>query len=373
MRSLLRHSVRGDVRGRAEDGASSLASAPIPPTSEPAPPGASTVTSTSAADSAIPSAPATRVAEPRGGDVGHLTGRLLDNRYQMVKKIGEGGMCLVYLAQDTTTNDTVAVKILLPALINDPTSMARLRREAALGGQLAHPNVCHIIRLGETAAGFDYIVMPYVEGDLLCDRTARAGHLPLAMTAAFVRDMCAGLQVAHDHGVIHRDLKPENIMIVASPDGSERAVVMDFSLATMVLMGPEMQKLTAAGLVVGTPEFMSPEQLRGEEIDLRSDIYSLAFMVYEMLTGQLPFEGRTPQEIMIARLKGASIPIRAKRPDLGIPAPVEKVLTKALAPDADHRYGTARAFGEAFSRAAAGEDPEGGGGIWSRIRAAMGK
>jgi eukaryotic-like serine/threonine-protein kinase len=139
-----------------------------------------------------------------------------------------------------------------------------------------------------------------------------------------------------------------------------------------VLMGPEMQKLTAAGLVVGTPEFMSPEQLRGEDIDRRSDIYSLAFMVYEMLTGQLPFEGRTPPEIMIARLKGASIPIRAKRPDLDIPAPVERVLNRALAPDAGRRYGTAREFGEAFSRAAAGEDPEGGGGIWRRIRAAMG-
>jgi eukaryotic-like serine/threonine-protein kinase len=342
------------MKSTVENGAHPV-TAGAPPTPEPLP----------------PSPPAPAATDPRALDVGHLTGHLLDGRYRMVKKIGEGGMCLVYLARDSTTGDTVAIKILLPALINDPTSMARLRREAALGGQLAHRNVCHIIRLGETAAGFDYIVMPYVEGDLLCDRTARAGHLPLATTAAFVRDMCAGLQVAHELGIIHRDLKPENIMIVADPDGSERAVVMDFSLATVVLMGPEMQKLTAAGLVVGTPEFMSPEQLRGEEIDRRSDIYSLAFMVYEMLTGQLPFEGRTPPEIMIARLKGASIPIRAKRPDLDIPAPVERVLNRALAPDAERRYSTAREFGEAFSRAAAGEDPE-GGGIWRRIRAAIG-
>jgi serine/threonine-protein kinase len=291
------------------------------------------------------------VAKSSAPDVGDLTGLLLDNRYQVERKIGEGGMCFVYLAQDTHTGERVAIKILLPKLISDRTAMARLRREATLGGKLAHPNVCHIIRLGETTAGFDYIVMPFVEGDLLCVRTARSGQLPLDVTAAFVRDMCAGLHVAHELGIIHRDLKPENIMIVAAPDGSERAVVMDFSLATEVHLRPELQ-LTAAGLVVGTPEFMSPEQLRGDPLDRRSDVYSLAFMVYEMLTGKLPFDGPTQRDIMIARFQGASIPIRTKRPDLDLPASVERVLAQALAYDPDRRYTTALAFGDAFSRAA---------------------
>jgi serine/threonine-protein kinase len=290
-----------------------------------------------------------------------LTGQLLDNRYQMVRKVGEGGMCLVYLAQDTLAGERVAVKILLPALINDPISMARLRREAALAGKLWHPNVCHIIRLGETPAGFDYAVMPFVEGDLLCDRIVRAGQLPLQVTAGFVADACAGLHVAHELGIIHRDLKPENIMIVTRADGSEHAVVIDFSLAN----GPEVPVLTHAGVVVGTPEFMSPEQLRGLPLDPRSDIYSLGLMAYEMLTGQLPFEGRTQHEIMIARLKGALTPIRAKRPDLNIPLAIEKVLIKALAHDADERYTTSLEFGTAFSRAAAGAAP--GGGWRSRI------
>ena len=310
-------------------------------------------------------------SESRAVDVGHLSGHLLDERYEMVKKIGEGGMCLVYLAHDRETKDRVAIKILLPALIEDRTSMARLRREAALGSQLSHPNVCHIIRLGETTAGFDYIVMPYVAGDLLCDRTARAGQLSVAVTASLVRDMAAGLHAAHELGILHRDLKPENVMIVSDADGSERAVVMDFSLATSVQMNPDMQKLTAAGVVVGTPEFMSPEQLRGEPLDPRSDIYSLAFMAYEMLTGQLPFVGRTPQEVMLARLKGASIPIRDKRPDLGIPGSIERVLGRALAPNRDRRYRTAREFGDAFGRAAAGDDPEGGAVVrmWGRVKA----
>jgi serine/threonine-protein kinase len=177
--------------------------------------------------------------------------------------------------------------------------------------------------------------------------------------------MAAGLHVAHELGIIHRDLKPENIMVVARPDGTERAVVMDFGLAKERQMSPEVQKLTATGIVLGTPEFMSPEQLRGKPLDPRTDIYSLAIMTYEMLTGKLPFPGRTQQEIMIARLKGDPIPIRTQRPELNLPAAVEKVLAKALARDVDQRYATTLEFGDAFSRAAAGEAEgpgEGGSG-----------
>jgi eukaryotic-like serine/threonine-protein kinase len=298
-------------------------------------------------------------AESQLGPFSDLAGQVLDGRYQIEKKVGEGGMCFVYRARDTSTGDTVAIKVLLPTLLSDPISMARLRREADLGGKLAHPNVCHIIRFGEAAPGFDYLVMPFVVGEMLCDRTRRLGVVPLDLTARFVRDMCAGLQIAHDYGVLHRDIKPENVMIVANADGSERAVVMDFSLAKDLR---DASPLTAAGLVVGTPEFMSPEQLRGDALDPRSDIYSLAFMVYEMLTGQLPFEADTQQEIMIARFKGDSIPIRERRPDLHFPKGVERVLARALARDADARYSTALEFGNAFSRAAAGEDPEAGNG-----------
>jgi eukaryotic-like serine/threonine-protein kinase len=283
-----------------------------------------------------------------------LAGRLLDNRYQIERKLGEGGMCFVYLARDTESGERVAIKILLPALIKDPVSMALLRREAALGSRLSHPNVCHIIRLGETRSGFDYLVMPFVEGELLCDRTRRAGQLELDVAAGFVRDMCAGLNAAHEIGIIHRDLKPENVMIVAQPDGSHRAVVMDFSLAKDLRVRLGAEPLTGVGLVMGTPEFMSPEQLRGDELDARSDIYSLAFMVYEMLTGLLPFEGPTPQKIMVARLRGDSMPIRTKRPDLHFSRDLEEVLATALAREPEERYASALEFGDAFCRAAAG-------------------
>jgi eukaryotic-like serine/threonine-protein kinase len=184
-----------------------------------------------------------------------------------------------------------------------------------------------------------------------------------------VQDMCAGLAHAHALGIIHRDLKPENIMIVSGSDGADRAVVMDFSLAT----ASDVEKVTAVGRVVGTPEFMSPEQLRGEKLDARSDIYSLAFMTYEMLTGQLPFDGETPHELMVGRLKGASIPIRARRPDLDFPAPVERVLARALAHDVGDRYRNAPAFGRALSRAAAGDDPEGESQLRRWLRATLGR
>jgi serine/threonine-protein kinase len=286
-----------------------------------------------------------------------LTGHLLDNRYQVAEKVGEGGMAFVYLAHDNDTGDKVAIKILLPALVRDATAMERLRREAALGAKLLHPNLCHILRIG-TTDHFEFIVMPFLQGELLCERTWRAGPLPLDVAAAFVRDMCAGLQLAHQHGIVHRDLKPENVMLTTGPDGVERAVVMDFGLATARDLGTDTARLTKTGLVVGTPEFMSPEHMRGKAVDARSDIYSLAFMVYELVTGQLPFDGKTLHQLMVARLKGEPIAIRARRPDLDFPEAVERVFAKALAIDPAKRYTTMLEFAQAFSRATGTTPPD---------------
>src|SRR5688500_4337453 len=283
-----------------------------------------------------------------------MAGSVLDERYRIERKVGEGGMSFVYLAHDLETNERVAIKILSPALSADRNSLARLRREASLAGRLAHPNVCHIIRLGETDTGMVYVVMPFVEGELLCDRTHRLGHIPLADVVPFVRDIAAGLQVAHQLRIIHRDLKPENVMLCRDPGGNERAVVMDFGLAKDRRAGAEAEKLTATGIVLGTPEFMSPEQLRGRPLDPRSDIYSLALMTFEMLTGKLPFEGRSQQELMIARLRSDPIPLRRMRPELDFPEAVEKTLNKAMARNAEDRYQTVIEFGDALANAAGG-------------------
>ena len=290
----------------------------------------------------------------------NLVGQTLDKRYKIERKLGEGGMSFVYLGSDLGTQEQFAIKVLSEALSQDANAMARLRREAALGMRLAHPNVCHIMRLGETEDGLVYVVMPYVNGEILADRNNRLGHIPLADTARFVKDMAAGLSVAHELKIVHRDLKPENVMICRAEDGTEHAVVMDFGLAKERKAEGELQKLTATGIILGTPEFMSPEQLRGKPLDPRTDIYSLALMTYEMLTGKLPFQGRTQQEMMIARLRSDPMPIRRMRPELDIPEAVEKVLNKALSRNPDDRYQTVVEFAEALSVASGGVSADGG-------------
>lgn len=280
----------------------------------------------------------------------NMAGKVLDRRYHIVRKVGEGGMSYVYLAHDVATQERYAIKILSPALSKDENAMARLKREAALGIRLAHPNVCHIVRMGETEDGLVYVVMPFVEGEILSDRNYRVGKTTIADCVKFIGEVADGLHVAHELTIVHRDLKPENIMICKRADGVEYAVVMDFGLAKERKAGGELQKLTATGIILGTPEFMSPEQLRGKPLDPRTDIYSLALMAYEMLTGKLPFEGKNQQEMMIARLRAEPIPARERRPD--IPEAVDRVLAKAMARAPEDRYQSAPEFAQALRAAA---------------------
>ena len=294
-----------------------------------------------------------------------LVGQTLDGRYRIVRKIGEGGMSFVYLAEDAVApGERYAVKVLSPQLSKDENAMARLRREAELGSRLEHPNICHIIGLGETPRGQVYITMPFLEGEVLSDHTHRAGHLQPEEAARWVRDIAAGLERAHELQIVHRDLKPENVMLTGE-GASKRAVVMDFGLAKERRASPELVKLTATGIVLGTPEFMSPEQLRGKPLDGRSDVYSLALMTYEMLTGKLPFQGRTQQEMMINRLRSEPIPVRQMRPELKLSEGIEYVLGKGMARELSGRYATANEFAEAFAAAARGESV--GGGMLGRL------
>jgi len=281
-----------------------------------------------------------------------LEGTVLDGRYAIAKKVGEGGMSHVYLAHDVVSNERYAIKVLSPSLSEDENAMARLRREAALGSRLAHPNVCHIVRMGETEDGLVYVVMPFVEGEVLSDRNSRMGVLPIAMTARFISEIAAGLHLAHELKIIHRDLKPENIMICRKPDGTEYAVLMDFGLAKERQAGSELQKLTSTGVILGTPEFLSPEQLRGKPLDARTDVYSLTLMAYEMLTGELPFEGNTQQELMVARLRNDPVPLRQRRAGMDFPETIEQVLLKGMARNPDDRYASTLEFADALCAAA---------------------
>jgi eukaryotic-like serine/threonine-protein kinase len=296
-----------------------------------------------------------------------LAGTTLEGRYTVEAKVGEGGMSYVYRAVEVSSGDKVAIKVLSPSLAKDQNAMARLRREAGLAIRLAHPNVCHIMRLGETEDGLVYVVMPFVEGEILADKRHRAGHLPLPQVTTFLTEICAGLHIAHEQKIVHRDLKPENIMVCKRPDGSEYAVVMDFGLAKERKAGAELEKLTATGIILGTPEFMSPEQLRGKPLDPRTDIYALGLIAYELLTGKLPFAGRTQQELMIARLRNDPSPLSELRPSLGLPPALDAVLLKACHREADQRFQTAPEFATAFAQAASPEPPAGGGGLFGKL------
>ena len=205
--------------------------------------------------------------------------------------------------------------------------------------------------------------MPFLKGELLSDREVRGGPMDMALGVMLLQQMCAGLHHAHELQIIHRDLKPENVMLVPDDAGGiERAVVMDFGLAKERRADPAIAKLTATGIILGTPEFMSPEQIRGKPLDARSDIYALGIVAFEMFTGKLPFQGRNAQEMMIARLRSQPIAIRTLRPD--VPDAVEKALTKALQTNPDDRFTTAIEFAEALT----GSAPSSGSGFLGKLK-----
>jgi serine/threonine protein kinase len=291
--------------------------------------------------------------KPPSTDRFTLSSQRIDNRYEVVRRLGEGGMSYVYEAKDLTRGDTVAIKILSPKLSADTSSVQRLRREAGLAMRLDHPHVCKILRLGETEDGLIYLVMPYLKGELLSDRESKVGALPVAQGVEWLGQMCSGLHHAHQLHIVHRDLKPENVMLVPGGD-HEKAVVMDFGLAKENRADPSMAKLTATGIILGTPEFMSPEQIRGRALDARSDIYALSIVAFEMFTGKLPFSGRSAQEMMIARLRGKPATVRQYRSDF--PEALETVLMRAMAVEPDQRFSTALEFGVALVQA--GGDPD---------------
>ena len=292
-----------------------------------------------------------------------LRNQILDQRYQVLKKLGEGGMSFVYEAKDISTGEVVAVKIMTPKLAQDKVAAERLRREAGLAMRLDHPNICSIKRLGETSDGLIYLVMPLLKGELLSDKEVREGPIPLEVGVPLMKQICDALAFAHEQQIVHRDLKPENIFVVPGENGQLKAIVTDFGLAKEKRAEPGMAKLTATGIILGTPEFMSPEQIRGKPLDGRSDIYALGLVAYEMFSGRLPFEGKSAQDMMIARLRGQPLPLRKARPDIPFTPEFEKALMKAIEADPNDRYQNARELGDALDKSKAGNT-----GIMSKIK-----
>jgi beta-lactam-binding protein with PASTA domain/predicted Ser/Thr protein kinase len=271
-----------------------------------------------------------------------LIDRVFDRRYVIKRKLGSGGMADVYLAEDQELGRNVALKLLNERHAADEQFVERFRREAQSAAGLNHPNIVSIFDRGY-AEGTYYIAMEYLEGRTLKELLVRNGPTPIPVSIEYARQILGALAFAHRNGIVHRDIKPHNIVV--GSDG--RLKVTDFGIARS-----GASQMTEAGSIVGTAQYLSPEQARGAAVDPRSDLYSLGIVLYEMLTGHVPFTGDTPVEIAMKHLSLAPEPPSALRPD--VPHNLDAVVMRALAKDPDQRYGSAEEMDAELARVARG-------------------
>jgi len=275
---------------------------------------------------------------------------ILDGQFQILQKIGSGGMGAVYKAAQPAMNRMVAVKILHPKLTNRKDLVSRFRREARAMSHLEHPNTVKVLLFGELEDGSLYIVMEYLEGRNLNQVVRKEGPLAPERAVPVLIQCCGALQEAHLQGIIHRDLKPENIFLSTNGGLRDYPKVLDFGLAKVTEreLRPGSVMLTQEGMVFGTPEFMSPEQAQGKVLDARSDIYSLAVILYEVLTGKLPFDAKTPMEYIQAHVTKPPIPLDERIPGKKFPPGLGLALQRALEKAPEKRFGSAAEFAQAL-------------------------
>lgn len=287
----------------------------------------------------------------RADVTGDLIGSVIADRYLITDLLGEGGMGRVYLGRHVRLPQQAAIKVLRDDLVQDRASIARFNREASSASQIQSDYVARVYDFGETQDKLVYLAMEYVPGRTLRNVIEAEGPLPLPRTATIISQIAEGLDAAHRLGIIHRDLKPDNVIIAADDEIGDRAKVVDFGIAKGI-GGDKEGQITSTGFVVGTPDFMSPEQLLNEAIDARSDVYALGLVAYNMLTGVLPFEASTPSKGLMARLVEEPAPLSRSNPRGMWSVELQQVFDKVLARSADDRYATAREFAQALREAA---------------------
>jgi serine/threonine-protein kinase len=282
---------------------------------------------------------------------------ILNGQFKILQKIGSGGMGAVYKALQPEMNRMVGVKILHPKLTARKDLASRFRREARAMSHLAHPNTVKVFLYGELEDGSLYIVMELLEGKNL-NQTARSeGPFSIERALPPMVLVCGALEEAHQQGIIHRDLKPENIFMCQSAGIKDYPKVLDFGLAKVTEreMRPGSVMLTQEGMVFGTPEFMSPEQAQGKTLTPATDQYSLAVILYEVLTGKLPFEAKSAMEYLSLHVMSKPIPLSERVPGRVFPPLLDHIIDKALAKDEAARFGSMAEFGAALSAVLAGE------------------
>ncbi len=273
---------------------------------------------------------------PKSGD-DPLVGRVIADRYLVLAPLGEGGMGRVYLGEHVKMNRQCAIKVMNPSLVNDTESLQRFAREASNAARILHPNVAAVFDYGEMDK-IVYLVMEFVDGEPLSTIIAREGALEPRRAIEIARQIADGLQAAHELGIVHRDLKPDNVILARTRSGKEVPKVVDFGIAKALSESPQ-DALTRSGLVIGTPEYMSPEQLLGDPVDARADIYSLGCIVYQMLTGAAAFAGDTREQMIRRRLHEAPPHVRDVEPTL--PGRLDTLIVHMLARSPDDRLASA--------------------------------
>jgi serine/threonine protein kinase/Tfp pilus assembly protein PilF len=257
-------------------------------------------------------------------------GALFAGRYEIIEELGKGGMGAVYRVEDTKAKEEIALKLIKPEIAAEKKTIERFRNELTTARKIRHKNVCGMYDLNEEK-GTHFITMEYVPGEDLKSFLKRSGHLTISKAISISKQVCEGLSEAHGSGVVHRDLKPANIMI----DKSGNARIMDFGIARTI----EAKGITGEGVMIGTPEYMSPEQAEAKAVDTRSDIYSLGVILYEMITGRLPFEGGTP--LSVAMKHKGETPKDPKGFNPQIPDDLSQLILKCLEKDKEIRYQSA--------------------------------
>jgi eukaryotic-like serine/threonine-protein kinase len=272
---------------------------------------------------------------------GPRAGQSIADRYELAEEIGVGGMATVWKAEHKALRKAVAIKLLHHELSSDPQFVARFEQEARLAAQLDHPNCVVTTDFGRTDEGTLYLVMELIGGVPLSELCGEGKRLPVPQAIEIARQILRGLAKAHDAGIVHRDLKPTNVMVQRHPGGRDHVKIIDFGIAKMfagTTLGPRVQ--TEAGLVFGTADFLAPERLSGGEADPRSDLYSVAVLLYEMVTGTRPFAGEDPITIVRRALTEEPLPPVRVSPDL--PLPLNDIIVRGLAKRPEDRYATAR-------------------------------
>ncbi len=275
-----------------------------------------------------------------------LSGTVLADRYLIDRKLGEGGMGEVYLAEHIRMKRKVAVKVMRAWLTKDAAAIGRFHREAENASQITHPNVAGVYDFGETDQGLVYLAMEFVEGEPLTAVLDRDKVLNHIRASDIVSQTADALAAAHALGILHRDLKPDNVMIGRTRARTDLVKLLDFGIARV--MGRETQHFTSTGLIVGTPEWMSPEQIAGDKLDARSDIYTLGLIAFRMLTGEGAFSGVTSQEVLLSKMTKSPRRLRDVRTDVEWPDELQTAMDKVLATDPASRYDDALLFAADF-------------------------